>query len=166
MNTQNVMMGFFHVDGEPVEVEVPLKPGRDPKEVYSDLVAEVRKAKPKAVKIRRVSSRIEKRDPSTIGPLKLTDGMTVRQLFPLGGDEKSLFLKVGQVFFHGASCDIILRFSRGQDRVMITLHDKLRHTPVNLTGGFINGGCAASGLPALITNLLGPTARELTLRFK
>ena len=155
------MVGQFLVDGEPVTVEVPCNVvGAAAKEVYKDLLVEVKKLRPDAKTVRRVGSKIEKR---TKGLIRLTEGQTVRQLFPRGGDEAPV-LEVGQVFFHGAACTIVLRFSRGQDRAHITLRDRLRGTPVNLTGGYILGGALAANLGQSITNLLGPTARDLNLR--
>lgn len=158
------MVGQFLVDGAPCTVEVPCdKVGAGAKDVYADLLREVRKIHPDANIVRRVGSKIEKRDK---GLIRLTDGQTVRQLFPQNGDEKSLVLDVGQVFFHGSACAIVLRFSRGQDRVHITLRDRLRGTPVNITGGYILGGSLASNLAQSITNLLGSTARDLKLRLE
>jgi len=160
----NVMLGQFMVDGGIVTVEVPCgRPGAGARETYAALEAEVRRLYPDAQSVRRVGSKIEKRANAAI---RLTEGQTVRQLFPNNGDEKSLSLHVGQVFFHGASCDIILRFSRGQDRCHITLRDRLRGTPVNITGGYVLGGSVAVNLAQSITALLGPTARDLTLRIK
>jgi len=158
------MVGEFLVDGAPCTVEVPCNAvGAAAKEVYNDLLREVKKLHPDAQTVRRVGSKIEKRSRALI---RLTNGQTVRQLFPQNGDEKSLVLDVGQVFFHGAACTIVLRFSRAQDRVHITLRDRLRGTPVNLTGGFILGGALASNLAQSITTLLGSTARELKLRIE
>ena len=163
-NTSNVMLGQFMVDGAAVTVEVPCgAPGAGARETYAALEAEVRKLYPDAQSVRRIGSKIEKREKSAI---RLTPGQTVRQLFPQNGDERSLALHVGQVFFSGASCDVILRFSRGQDRCHVTLRDRLRGTPVNITGGYILGGALATGLVDSITRLLGPTARELTLRIQ
>lgn len=161
----NIMVGQFLVDGKPVTVEVPCASagGSSAKEVYDALAVQVRKLCPDAKTVRRVGSKIEKRDK---GIIRLTAGQTVRQLFPLGGDEKSLVLPVGQVFFHGSACEIVLRFSRGQDRVHITLRDRLRGTPVNLTGGYILGGALASNLEQSIIGLLGSTARDLKLRIE
>jgi len=164
MMNSNVMLGQFMVDGGLVTVEVPCgKPGASARDTYAALEAEVYKLFPGAQSVRRVGSKIEKRENAAI---RLTDGQTVRQLFPHDGDEKSLALHVGRVFFHGASCDIVLRFSRGQDRCHITLRDRLRGTPVNITGGFVLGGSLAANLAESITTLLGSTARELTLRIK
>jgi hypothetical protein len=160
----NVMVGQFLVDGAPVTVEVPCNGvGAEAKDVYKALLVEVRKLCPDAQTVRRIGSKIEKRDK---GIIRLTEGQTVRQLFPQNGDEKSLFLNVGQVFFHGSACEIVLRFSRGQDRVHITLRDRLRGTPVNLTGGYILGGALAANLEQSITSLLGSTARDLKLRIE
>lgn len=161
----NVMVGQFLVDGEPLTVEVPLSPtqvGAAAKDVYKALLAEVKKLRPEATTVRRVGSKIEKR---TKGIIRLSEGQTVRQLFPRSGDDAPV-LEVGQVFFSGAACSIVLRFSRGQDRAHITMRDRLRGTPVNLTGGYILGGALAANLAQSITNLLGPTARDLKLRLE
>lgn len=159
----NIIVGHFLVDGAPVTVQVPCnKAGAAARGLYDELLAEVRKLHPGAKVVRRVSSKIEKGERTGI---RLTAGQTVRQLFPRGGDEAPV-LEVGQVFFHGSACAVVLRFSRGQDRVHITLRDRLRGTPVNLTGGFILGGALACELPASIAGILGSGARDLKLRFE
>jgi hypothetical protein len=161
--SNNVIVGEFLVDGAPCTVEVPCnKVGAAAKEVYNDLLREVRKLHPDAKQVARVGSKIEKRDR---GLIRLTDGQTVRQLFPREGDAAPV-LDVGQVFFHGAACVIMLRFSRGQDRAHITLRDRLRGTPVNITGGYILGGALAANLAQSIAGLLGNTARDLKLRIE
>jgi hypothetical protein len=159
---QNFLVGFFLVDGQTVNVEVPCPAPGKAAEGYAALEKAARKLYPKAKKVARVGSIIESREAGDSGNIELTEGITVRQLFPREGAEP--VLKVGQVFFQGASCELVLRFSRSQDKAMLTLRDRLKGTPIHFVGQSILGGYLAEELPKLIATVLGAGARDMRLR--
>lgn len=161
------MVGFYRVSGIPdvVSVECPLQ--RTPEDNFRLLLKQVMDKFPQCHEslIKRVSSRIERRDSADTGYIDETEGGTLRGLFPdegNNGEESSR--QIGTVFFEGEPWSITLRYFRGKAMVGVVLINRMNGSACPFTQQF-QANQLVTELPRLLNSIM-PHARDLKLRTK
>lgn len=164
------IVGSYRVPGVPgvVTVEAPLTGVA--KRDYDNLYLELKKLHPNLAPgdARRLGSVVETREdaPQFINPYP---GMTLRQLFidnaTADGSGAECFREVGTVFFEGAAQDVLLRYLQDKGMVGLTLKDRMTRNATRFSNQ-VNAGLPVEQLPAIVQEILGKDARELSLRLK
>lgn len=164
-----IIVGFFDVPGFGSDsVEVPCT-GNGPAE-YRALAQAIIKRHPKVdpTKITRTGSVVEQRDPNEDpGYIDLDDGRTLRQLFDAVDttQDPPSSRNIGQVFFSGVPCKIMLTFNRAGGHVGLILipRVKMGSTAIPFSNQ-IQPQLAVTELPRLIRDILGKDAHAIQLR--
>lgn len=113
--------------------------------------------------IRRLNSKVESRPGGGVPTIKLTDGMTIRQLFPDGSPFESSRV-VGEVVFDGEPCQVILRHIRAKSVFSLTLKSRTGGNATRFSEQVTVMRLAAE-LPVIIENMLDGNAPGLKLFF-
>lgn len=161
------MVGFYRVSGIPdvIPVECPLQ--RTPEDNFRLLLKQVMDKFPQCHEslIKRVSSRIERRDSSDTGYIDEVEGTTLRGLFPdEGSNAEESSRQIGTVFFEGEPWNITLRYFRGKAMVGVVLINRMNGSACPFTQQF-QANQLVTELPRLLNSIL-PHARDLKLRTK
>jgi hypothetical protein len=128
--------------------------------------AEVRRQHPNAPKngIVRTSEKIAPRAGTASQAIRLTDGMTIRQLFPDKTEFEATRL-VGRISFESEPHDVILRHIRAKSVFSLTLKPLKGPATINFSEQVTTTRLAAE-LPAIINQLLGDSGKNLQLYFE
>lgn len=127
--------------------------------------AEVRRQFPSAAKnhIVRTSGKISPRSGTGAQAIRLSAGMTVRQLFPDGTEFEAARL-VGRISFEHEPHDVILRHIRAKSVFSLTLKPLKGPATINFSEQ-VSVMRLAAELPAIINQLLGDSGKNLQLYF-
>lgn len=156
----HALVGFFHVDGNPSSVEVPLT--GTPADQYSALAAAIKAKHPTAQHIHRLSSRIEPRGAGE-GFVEVHDGATIRNLFAAPEGKEDPCRTIGKTFFSGAPYDVTLLFVRAAGVAAVHLKPRMSgHSPIKFHNQ-INPQQLVTELPRIIDEVLGRDAKETEL---
>lgn len=160
---QNVLVGFWRVDGTEHSNETPLSGNgiRDKELLRTD----IGKQHPNAKEILPLGTRIETRTSENTF-VEVTPGAVLRNIFdgPEGKDDP--IRKVGQVWFSGSPYDIVLLHARAQGCVLVRLQPRLPTTgPVKFSNE-LSPQKLLTELPTLLAGVFGGDAREMKLNIR
>lgn len=146
-----------------IKVEVPAT--GTPQGDVAAAWAEIRRQFPDAPKnhIVRTTGKISPRAGTGAQSIPLTDGMTIRQLFPDKSEFESSRL-VGRISFESEPHDVILRHIRAKSVFSLTLKPLKGPATINFSEQ-VTTTRLAEELPAIINQLLGDAAKNLQLYF-
>ena len=163
---KNVLIGFFSVPGIGVDsVETPLigQPQAEHQALNKLIMAKHPKVDPKTIV--RTGTAMESRGGDDSGPVLLTPGLVLGDLFEKSG-EASERRKIGRTFMSGSPYDILLVHHRAQGIVSFLLKAMLKNDSDLRLPNKISPQRLAEEIPQLVKEVLGDSARDTRLDIK